>query len=208
MGPTAQFLKIRASLFLAFSTPYTTYFAKKLTKKLKPKIGKTKTFGNFQISDLETKSFVKLKENKLSRLIITGTTNESNEFFQIPSKVTQLINTESDSLNDRIRAAFDTDSFLGNLTTVDIDDMSWLEARYKYYFADIYFVEGKLVLEIYIQTVHEDDIQLLNSALQDVQTYDIETMKIIEESKLNSSSCSGLYLLSKVRISKRFLSQG
>ena len=164
--------------------------------------------GNFQISDLETKSFVKLKENKLSRLIITGTTNESNEFFQIPSKVTQLINTESDSLNDRIRAAFDTDSFLGNLTTVDIDDMSWLEARYKYYSADIYFVEGKLVLEIYIQTVHEDDIQILESALQDVQTYDIETMKIIEESKLNSSSCSGLYLLSKVRTSKRFLSQG
>ena len=82
---------------------------------------------------------------------------------------------------------------------VDIDDMTWFEARYKYYIADIYFSEGKLIKEMYIQTIHEDDLQILESALTDIEKYEIEKIQIIEESKLNSSSCSGLYQMSKVR---------
>ena len=192
-------MKMKASTLLAFTTEYTSFFAQKLVKKLKPKIGKTKELGNFQISGIETKSLIKLSNGtNLYRLLTTSTTSESIEFFQSPAKVTQLVNSDSDILNNNMRAAFNIDSYSGNLTTVEIDDMAWLEARYKYYIADVYFSEGKLIKEIYIQTVDEDDLQILDSALEDVEKYEIEKINILEEAKLNSSSCSGLYQQSKV----------
>ena len=184
---------------MAFDTEYTNFFAQKLTKKLKPKIGKTKELGNLEISGIETKSLVKLNNGtNLYRLVITSTSSESTEFFQSPAKVTQLVNSDSDDLNNNMRAAFDSDSISGNIKTVEIDDITWLEARYKYYIADVYFSGGKLIKEIYIQTVDEDDLKILETALQDVEKYEIEKINIIEESKLNSSSCSGLYQRSKV----------
>ena len=190
-------MKIKVSTFLAFDTEYTHFLAQKLVKKLKPKIGKTKELGTFEISGIETESLNKLNNGtNLYRLITTSTTNESTEFFQSPMKVTQLVNSESDDLNIKMRAAFNVD-FMGNLTIVEIDDMTWLEARYKYYIADIYFSDGKLIKEIYIQIVDEDDLQILDSAFQDIEKYEIEKINIIEESKLNSSSCSGLYQRSK-----------
>ena len=193
-------MKIKASIFLAFDTEYTHFFAQKLVKKLKPKIGKTKELGNFEISGIETTSLVILKNGtNLYRVITTSTTNESTEFFQSPSKVTQLVNSDSDDLTNKIMTAFNVESHIGNLTTVVIDDMTWLEALYKYYIADVYLSEGKLIKEIYIQTIDEDDLQILDSALQDMEKYEIEKINIIEESKLNSSSCSGLYQRSKVR---------
>ena len=198
--PTSQAMKIKASTFLAFDTEYTHFFAQKLVKKLKPKIGKTKELGKFEISGIETTSLVILKNGtNLYRVITTSTTNESTEFFQSPSKVTQLVNSDSDDLTNKIMTAFNVDSHIGNLTTVVIDDMTWLEALYKYYIADVYLSEGKLIKEIYIQTIDEDDLQILDSALQDMEKYEIEKINIIEESKLNSSSCSGLYQRSKVR---------
>ena len=198
--PTSQAMKIKASTFLAFDTEYTHFFAQKLVKKLKPKIGKTKELGNFEISGIETTSLVILKNGtNLYRVITTSTTNESTEFFQSPSKVTQLVNSDSDDLTNKIMTAFNVESHIGNLTTVVIDDMTWLEALYKYYIADVYLSEGKLIKEIYIQTIDEDDLQILDSALQDMEKYEIEKINIIEESKLNSSSCSGLYQRSKVR---------
>ena len=198
--PTSQAMKIKASIFLAFDTEYTHFFAQKLVKKLKPKIGKTKELGNFEISGIETTSLVILKNGtNLYRVITTSTTNESTEFFQSPSKVTQLVNSDSDDLTNKIMTAFNVESHIGNLTTVVIDDMTWLEALYKYYIADVYLSEGKLIKEIYIQTIDEDDLQILDSALQDMEKYEIEKINIIEESKLNSSSCSGLYQRSKVR---------
>ena len=196
LGPTAQLLKIRASLFLAFRADYTAFYAKKLLTKLKPKVGKTKPLGKFQISDIETKSFVRLNETNLYRLIVTETTNESNEFFQSPAKVAQLVITESDTLNNKLWAEFNIETFQGNYSTVDVDDMNWIEARYKYYFADVYFAEGKITREMYVQTMQLDD---LKSALKDIPNIEIEKIKIIEESKLNSSSCSGIYHLSKVQ---------
>ena len=196
--PTSQTMKIKASAFLVFDTEYTHFFAQKLVKKLKPKIGKTKELGTFEISGIETKSLIKLNNGtNLYRLITTSTTDESTEFFQSPMKVTQLVNSESDDLNKKIREAFNVDS-MGNLKMVEIDDMTWLEARYKYYIADIYFSDGKLIKEIYIQIIDEDDLQILDSAFQDIEKYEIEKINIIEESKLNSSSCSGLYQRSKV----------
>ena len=180
---------------MAFDTEYTEYFAKKLSKKLKPKIGKTKTLGNIQISKLETKSMLKLNQTQLYRLILTGQTNESSEFFQSPVKVTQLLNMESDTFNQKMLTAFSENSGRQPLSSVDIDDMKRLEARYKYYLADSYFTEGALTMEIYIQVVHEDDLQIIESALKDVENYELEKVNIIEESKLNSSSCCGLYLL-------------
>ena len=198
--PTSQAMKIKASIFLAFDTEYTHFFAQKLVKKLKPKIGKTKELGNFEISGIETTSLVILKNGtNLYRVITTSTTNESTEFFQSPSKVTQLVNSDSDDLTNKIMTAFNVESHIGNLTTVVIDDMTWLEALYKYYIADVYLSEGKLIKEIYIQTIDEDDLQILDSALQDMEKYEIEKINIIEETKLNSSSCSGLYQRSKVR---------
>ena len=192
-------MKMKASTLLAFDTEYTSFFALKLVKKLKPKIGKTKDLGNFPISGIETWSLIKVNNaTNLYRLLTTSTTSESTEFFQSPAKVTELVNSDSDNLNNKLRAAFNIDSYSGNLRTVEIDDMTWLEARYKYYIADIYFSEGKLITEIYIQTVDEDDLQMLDSALQDVEKYEIEKINIIEEAKLNSSSCSGLYQQSKV----------
>ena len=80
--------------------------------------------------------------------------------------------------------------------------MTWLEARYKYYIADVYFSEGKLIKEIYIQTIDEDDLEILDSALEEVEKYEIEKVNIIEEAKINSSSRSGLYQLSKVRFNQ------
>ena len=193
-------MKIKASTYLAFDTEYTQFFAQKLVKKLKPKIGKTKELGTFDISGIETKSLIKLKNGtNLYRLITTSTTNEPTEFFQSPMEVTQLVNSDSDDLNNKMRAAFNVDSDIGNLRMVEIDDMTWLEARYKYYIADIYFSDGKLIKEIYIQTIDEDDLQILDSALQDIEKYEIEKINILEESKLNSSSCSGLYQQSKVQ---------
>ena len=198
--PTSQAMKIKASTFLAFDTEYTHFFAQKLVKKLKPKIGKTKELGNFEISGIETTSLVILKNGtNLYRVITTSTTNESTEFFQSPSKVTQLVNSDSDDLTNKIMTAFNADSHIGNLTSVVIDDMTRLEALYKYYIADVYLSEGKLIKEIYIQTIDEDDLQILDSALQDMEKYEIEKINIIEETKLNSSSCSGLYQRSKVR---------
>ena len=198
--PTSQAMKIKASTFLAFDTEYTHFFAQKLVKKLKPKIGKTKELGNFEISGIETTSLIILKNGtNLYRVITTSTTNESTEFFQSPSKVTQLVNSDSDDLTNKIMTAFNADSHIGNLTSVVIDDMTRLEALYKYYIADVYLSEGKLIKEIYIQTIDEDDLQILDSALQDMEKYEIEKINIIEESKLNSSSCSGLYQRSKVR---------
>ena len=198
--PTSQAMKIKASIFLAFDTEYTHFFAQKLVKKLKPKIGKTKELGNFEISGIETTSLIILKNGtNLYRVITTSTTNESTEFFQSPSKVTQLVNSDSDDLTNKIMTAFNVESHIGNLTTVVIDDMTWLEALYKYYIADVYLSEGKLIKEIYIQTIDEDDLQILDSALQDMEKYEIEKINIIEETKLNSSSCSGLYQRSKVR---------
>ena len=192
-------MKLIASTLLAFDTEYTNFFAQKLTKKLKPKIGKTKELGNLEISGIETKSLVKLNNGtNLYRLVITSTSSESTEFFQSPAKVTQLVNSDSDDLNNNMRAAFDSDSISRNIKTVEIDDITWLEARYKYYIADIYFSGGKLIKEIYIQTVDEDDLKILETSLQDVEKYEIEKINIIEESKLNSSSCSGLYQRSKV----------
>lgn len=198
--PTSQAMKIKASIFLAFDTEYTHFFAQKLVKKLKPKIGKTKELGKFEISGIETTSLIILKNGtNLYRVITTSTTNESTEFFQSPSKVTQLVNSDSDDLTNKIMTAFNVESHIGNLTTVVIDDMTWLEALYKYYIADVYLSEGKLIKEIYIQTIDEDDLQILDSALQDMEKYEIEKINIIEETKLNSSSCSGLYQRSKVR---------
>ena len=168
-------------------------------KKLKPKIGKTKDLGDFQISGIETKSLIKLNNaTHLYRLVTTSTTSESIEFFQSPAKVTELVNSDSDTLNNNMWAAFNIDSYRRNLTMIQLDDMTWLEARYKYYIADIYFSGGKLIKEIYIQTVDEDDLKILETALQDVEKYEIEKINILEEAKLNSSSCSGLYQLSKV----------
>ena len=193
-------MKIKASTFLAFDTEYTHFFAQKLVKKLKPKIGKTKELGKFEISGIETTSLIILKNGtNLYRVITTSTTNESTEFFQSPSKVTQLVNSDSDDLTNKIMTAFNADSHIGNLTSVVIDDMTRLEALYKYYIADVYLSEGKLIKEIYIQTIDEDDLQILDSALQDMEKYEIEKINIIEETKLNSSSCSGLYQRSKVR---------
>ena len=192
-------MKMKASTLLAFDTEYTSFFALKLVKKLKPKIGKTKDLGNFPISGIETWSLIKVNNaTNLYRLLTTSTTSESTEFFQSPAKVTELVNSDSDNLNNNLWTAFNIDSYSGNLRTVEIDDMTWLEARYKYYIADIYFSEGKLITEIYIQTVDEDDLQMLDSALQDVEKYEIEKINILEEAKLNSSSCSGLYQQSKV----------
>ena len=122
--PTSQTMKIKASAFLVFDTEYTHFFAQKLVKKLKPKIGKTKELGAFEISGIETKSLIKLNNGtNLYRLITTSTTNESTEFFQSPMKVTQLVNSESDELNIKMRAAFNVNS-MGNLTMVEIDDYS------------------------------------------------------------------------------------
>ena len=137
---------------------------------------------------------LKLNETQLYRLILTGQTNESSEFFQSPVKVTQLLNMESDTFNQKMLTAFSENSVHQPLSSVDLDDMKRLEARYKYYLADSYFTEGDLTLEIYIQVVHEDDLKIIESALKDVENYELEKVSIIEESKLNSSSCSGLYL--------------
>ena len=138
---------------------------------------------------------LKLNQTQLYRLILTGHTNESSEFFQSPVKVTQLLNMESDTFNQKMLTAFSENSDRQPLSSVDIDDMKRLEARYKYYLADSYFTEGALTMEIYMQVVHEDDLQIIESALKDVENYELEKVNIIEESKLNSSSCCGLYLL-------------
>ena len=111
-----------------------------------------KPLGNYRMSSFTAKSFIKLGEKTVLKIITKAPApDESSEFFRNREQMKELAESEEDMFTEALNSMFTTASHKRTLQKVHTGSSGQLHAHYQFYMAEVYLIDKNIIFEMYLQ---------------------------------------------------------